>query len=393
MVSIDAHRIDFELLSLFRGHIERGFALLDPDGVETFKPEIEAVISLLLWWTCIYKDRPTPGMSMLNLKYYGNTESCPPRKSQRAMLGLCTVLAPWLFERLRRIGLSQDWPSEASDSSRGRMWRLLERSESVWKFLYLANLLAFLRGRRHSPSVADTLSGIQIRPKLLFAGTDEIGSSENVAASIPFRNINFQFMNRELMWDSFTSFALFAAPALDRNAFASATAAAASGASTRLQRGVRAGSAAAATWGREWRTQLIGSAADHGEGADNVEPAVVEVNHSIRESGHGTHNEGSFGDGGKSESREEEKTVDGRRVGNTSELINIEEVGCCVACGTGPANMPYVTSCGHTFCYYCVKSACLAEKAYVCPQCGSCFASACSWMQHLASNPGAVQNS
>jgi peroxin-2 len=52
--------------------------------------------------------------------------------------------------------------------------------------------------------------------------------------------------------------------------------------------------------------------------------------------------------------------------------------GCC-ECGARPPQQPYVTSCGHKFCYYCLKTACRESSEYVCPQCGDQFQSSARW--------------
>jgi peroxin-2 len=53
--------------------------------------------------------------------------------------------------------------------------------------------------------------------------------------------------------------------------------------------------------------------------------------------------------------------------------------GGCGECGAQPPQQPYVTSCGHTFCYYCLKTACRENSDYVCPQCGDEFQSSARW--------------
>ncbi|CAN0409029.1 unnamed protein product, partial [Hapterophycus canaliculatus] len=42
---------------------------------------------------------------------------------------------------------------------------------------------------------------------------------------------------------------------------------------------------------------------------------------------------------------------------------------------------PYLTSCGHVFCYYCARSACTVDPRYACPRCGECFATSRRWSQ------------
>ncbi|CAN0441250.1 unnamed protein product, partial [Scytosiphon promiscuus] len=36
----------------------------------------------------------------------------------------------------------------------------------------------------------------------------------------------------------------------------------------------------------------------------------------------------------------------------------------CVECGANPAKTPYLTSCGHVFCYYCARTACTVDPRY-----------------------------
>jgi peroxin-2 len=191
MVSIDSQRIDDELLGLFKSRIKRVLEPFDADGVERFKPEVDAVLSFMLWWTCIWNQRPTPGMFMLNMRYQGGKCGTNPSRNQRIALGFCTVVAPWFFERVRRRGLSEGWPMEPADSARGRVWKFLKHANIAWKLVYLGNLIAFLCGRRGSPTVPETLSGMQQIPQ-----------------TSSHRNINFQFMNRDLFFESLTRFPL-----------------------------------------------------------------------------------------------------------------------------------------------------------------------------------------
>lgn len=41
----------------------------------------------------------------------------------------------------------------------------------------------------------------------------------------------------------------------------------------------------------------------------------------------------------------------------------------CVVCGEEEAHTPYVTDCGHIFCYYCLKLNCIQDDQFACPRC------------------------
>ena len=51
----------------------------------------------------------------------------------------------------------------------------------------------------------------------------------------------------------------------------------------------------------------------------------------------------------------------------------------CVVCGEEEAHTPYVTDCGHVFCYYCLKTECLQDDQFSCPRCVVGVWLVCGW--------------
>ena len=45
----------------------------------------------------------------------------------------------------------------------------------------------------------------------------------------------------------------------------------------------------------------------------------------------------------------------------------------CGVCQTEAvyAQTPYITNCGHVYCYYCIKTACMMDTNHHCNRCGS----------------------
>ena len=101
----------------------------------------------------------------------------------------------------------------------------------MWKLVYLLNLLTFF-GQGRFPSVAERLAGL----RMVDGGASD-GASDGTAASAGAgagadsgsgsgsatpstrtapagRTINFQFMNRQLLWEAMTQFFLFVVPLL-----------------------------------------------------------------------------------------------------------------------------------------------------------------------------------
>ncbi|GAM26016.1 hypothetical protein SAMD00019534_091910, partial [Acytostelium subglobosum LB1] len=43
----------------------------------------------------------------------------------------------------------------------------------------------------------------------------------------------------------------------------------------------------------------------------------------------------------------------------------------CPICFNDPISVPYITDCGHLFCYYCIKTNCMIDPTFTCPRCNS----------------------
>jgi len=52
---------------------------------------------------------------------------------------------------------------------------------------------------------------------------------------------------------------------------------------------------------------------------------------------------------------------------------------CCPVCNSDPVFNPYISSCGHIFCYYCLKANCMADSQFPCPKCGKVVLSMKRW--------------
>lgn len=339
---VDAHVLDTELLDLLR--IQLGTILappfFPPGYMDKYKPELNALLDFLLFRFTVFQNEPTPGMRMQNLRFVngrtlGTSSSSSsssssgihaPRVSQRLLLGLLYIGGKWGFARLRRHALVAGWadeeqqqqPPQAEHSAGGnggssnsssssssstppqgeqwkrRAYRALDRAESLFRLAWLINFLVFLRVGRY-PSLLQRLTGM----RLVYG--DALGGAS--------RSINFQFMNRQLLWEHFTQLALCVVPLVDWDG---------------LRRQVS---------GLIRQRRLGAGAAGSADGGASIP--------------------GAGGADGDME---------------------------CVVCGEGEAQTPYVTDCGHVYCYYCLKTACLQDDAFACPRCGTFFATSKRWV-------------
>ncbi|CAN0246559.1 unnamed protein product, partial [Ectocarpus fasciculatus] len=143
------------------------------------------------------------------------------------------------------------------------------------------------------------------------------------------RPINYQFLNRRLLWDHWAQMAYVVAPLINWGSVRRAV----SGGAGRLRREARA-------------LGIFGGSGGGGGGGGRV---------SVRGLG-----------------------ADAAPAAAEAAAVVLT---ACAECGANPAKTPYVTACGHVFCYYCARVACTVDPRYACPRCGEYFATSRRWSQ------------
>ncbi|CAN0189463.1 unnamed protein product [Ectocarpus sp. 6 AP-2014] len=380
---LDAGVLDTELHSLLKTQLGRACSGLPAGTLERFKPEVDALFNLLMFRFTVWVHRPTPGMHLQGLRYrsergrtagppsatatggsaaaaaaaaggssplasgweggeggasgHGGPSNTPegvasstptfpglastaplpywgdaaPTRAQRLVHGLLSVGVQWGFARLRRHGLVHGWGGEDAGSARRVAWHVLGRLETLFRVAWMVNLLLFLKSGKYATPV-DRL----VRMRMVHDRADP-GP----------RPINYQFLNRRLLWDHWAKMAYVVAPLINWGSVRRAV----SGGAGRLRREARALGVFGGSSGGAGRVSARGLGAD---AAPAAEAAAAEV-----------------------------------------------VLTACAECGANPAKTPYVTGCGHVFCYYCARVACTVDPRYACPRCGEYFATSRRWSQ------------
>ncbi|CAM9578336.1 unnamed protein product [Chrysoparadoxa australica] len=199
---LDSGLLDAELTNLIRAQLQRTFSMFPAGLLERLRPEVDAALALALFGATIWIQRPTPGMRLQNLQYR-NERSRHPKSpltvTQRVLYGLVLVLGKAGFERFRRHGLSNGWPELPRQDTRRKAWDLMHRLRQVVQVIWLVNTLAFLRYGRY-PTPIERVLGMRM-----------IHSSTKPGA----RPINYQFINRQLLWDYGSEMAVTLVPLVD----------------------------------------------------------------------------------------------------------------------------------------------------------------------------------
>jgi len=263
--------------------------------MERFSPEVDALLGFLLFNWTVLQNQPTPGMALQNLMFTQSSQGNKPAPVGRKILllrGIVDIGGRYLISRLRRMGLKHGWSEAAGGSLQRKTWSMLNWIDKLQRVSWLLNTLIFLKSGTY-PTVLDRLLGMQL-----------VNSKQLTAP----RAINFQFMNRQILWDYFSGFLLFVAPLVD--------------------------------WNR-------------------IRMRIIQKLQQGRSS----------------------RIRRFRR--NAEELPASTRPEPCAVCNNDPAQTPYITSCHHTFCYYCLRSACTKDVHFRCPKCGCTVDKSVPWISSI----------
>eukprot|EP01097_Dermamoeba_algensis_P003049 TRINITY_DN222_c0_g1_i1.p1 TRINITY_DN222_c0_g1~~TRINITY_DN222_c0_g1_i1.p1 ORF type:complete len:249 (-),score=21.35 TRINITY_DN222_c0_g1_i1:168-914(-) len=211
----------------------------------------------------------------------------PLSKQQKFLYALILIGGGWGWQRINRWWADISGAGETEGERRNPTesdFQLSHYSRSIWMFLLyldavykaasLLNFLVFLIDGRYASLITRVLG-----MRLVFAHPSTV------------RQVNFEFMNRQLVWHGFTEFLLYLMPLINID---------------RIRNFVR--------------RRLLPrrkAAASPNLGTQSS----INVNENLQEER-------------------------GRQI--------IVENSTCQSCQSNPPNVPYITNCGHLYCYFCI---------------------------------------
>lgn len=303
---LDAYILDNELFSLLKQQLSDTFQLLQNQRWSFNQhPELwTLVLKLVIFRLTTYKTGSSYGLKLQNLKLSDSKSGKLIDFSTRYLL-LATIIGDYIFKKFQSyLYLIEDSTGRQTNKLHEFFARhkttILKKLNDLIKVLELLNFVLFLVHGKY-PSVVHRILGISLTPI--------------VADLLKFNgdNVNFEFQNRQLVWNVMTEFLVFILPLLQ------------------LQK-----------WKRAFR-QLLPTRA--GKQSSFIGPTDVPV--STR-----------FTDLPQS---------------HCAICIELTEKSGMKAVNTFVTN-PCITNCGHIFCYVCLATRFNAiengsEEAEGCPRC------------------------
>jgi len=243
VTQLDGKQLDDEVESLLYLQLKRAFRFFSPSSVHFYEPELKLLLRLALFRAAIWPWHTSYGMRLQNLSYrnewmhsggflgrllgrllprallkpparvaevalpradkFVSTPLAHRRHAALSRLQLLLYVLGWIggryaVQRLLLLSSSQGWAEEEQGSAKLAVWqvlRVLEKVSSLVEFLSFAVFL--FRGRYLS--IVDRLLGMRL-----------ISASRTLP-----RQVSFEYMNRQLVWQGFTEFLMFLLPLLD----------------------------------------------------------------------------------------------------------------------------------------------------------------------------------
>lgn len=207
---LDAHILDGELFSLLKQQLADSFQLLSSKSWSYGQqPELwNLALRLLIFHLTTYKSGSSYGLKLQNLKL-SNSSSGKVIGRGTKLLILGTIFGDFFFKKLQSYLYSLEGASVTDDSPlqriKGAFLRnketVLKRIDDTIKVLDLCNFVSFLV-HGHYPTILHRVLGLSMTPviaDLLKFDADKV---------------NFEFQNRQLVWNVMTEFLVFIFPML-----------------------------------------------------------------------------------------------------------------------------------------------------------------------------------
>lgn len=201
---LDADLLDEELTDLLAEPVKAALRNVSSTVGTRYTAEIYVLLRLVLYKFSIFDRGASYGAMLQNLKYrneWAHTTSCtchthtvqstardaPLRWFQLGLYPVLRILVPYLYAKGKAYMSDNGYADAPSESPEFLAWSLAEQGLRVWNALALVNFSLFLWNGKYR-TIADRLLGM----RLTYA---------NRALN---RNVSFEFLNRQLVWNAFT---------------------------------------------------------------------------------------------------------------------------------------------------------------------------------------------
>ncbi|KAK9467703.1 Pex12 amino terminal region-domain-containing protein [Lipomyces arxii] len=198
---LDSDRLDDELFEILKNQIWESSKFIKSSIKDRYSSELALLLKALLWKTTVWDNSASYGGLLQNIRMIDARRGKlnkgvldNPIRIQKLAFGFLTVFGSYIIQKLREHMELGGWNSETIRWKKVA-YALFDKAEKLYSALDLVNLLIFLYDGKY-PSLIFRACRIRL-----------ISSSRSLS-----REVSFEFLNRQLVWDEFTKFLLFVLP-------------------------------------------------------------------------------------------------------------------------------------------------------------------------------------
>ena len=190
---LDATELDDDLTEILQQQIISVFRSVPSLAwIARIKPELRAIVRLLIWKWSVQTAGSTFGQTMMQLKYSQTAESdAPLAQRQKWLLLGAMVGGEWLLDRLEDV-------LPALSRTTLQPERILVLIKSILQMANLLNFCLFLL-KGEFPTLKERFFSLYMLPR----------------ERQKLRQLSYEFMNREIVWYGFGEFLFFVLPHLN----------------------------------------------------------------------------------------------------------------------------------------------------------------------------------
>ena len=206
---LDADLLDQELTDLLAEPLKAALQKVHPVLEKQRHAELYLLLRLLLYKFSIYDRSASYGAMLQNLKYRNEwvhrahsthavtstARDAPLSMVQLGLYPLLTIVLPYLYGKGKTYMSTHQFDQAPRESPQFVAYSLADHAQRLWNLAALMNFALFLWNGKYR-TVTDRVLGMRL----------------TYANRSLQRNVSFEFLNRQLVWNTFTEFLLFLLP-------------------------------------------------------------------------------------------------------------------------------------------------------------------------------------
>ncbi|KAF5093353.1 hypothetical protein D0Z00_004097 [Geotrichum galactomycetum] len=197
---LDASTLDSELFELLKTQLRKIFKFTRSDIQDNYEAELLVFLKLIIFKLTVWDHSATYGAKLQNLKFVDGRVSTslskPLGRSQKLGYALLVVGGDYIWNKLEGYVYSGHYSDQDGESRIFRVLRKFSKLLSqIWSVSSLFNFLLFLYTGKYSTLILRLLK-VRLVP----------------ASRSLTRQVNYEFQNRQLVWNAFTEFLLIVVP-------------------------------------------------------------------------------------------------------------------------------------------------------------------------------------